>query len=208
MRKFIEYLQEAKKEGHGLYVFDIDDTLFHTTAKIKVKKGDKEVASLSNSEYNTHKLPAGHHYDYSEFRSADKFDTESKPIRKMLSKLKAIHKNVQASAGSKVVLNTARADFDNRETFLNAFRKQSVDIDDIHVHRAGNRSGSGTVAQNKADEIRGHLDSGKYEHATVYDDSRDNLRSFLNLKTDYPKIKFKAYHVKPDGSTARHTEED
>ena len=69
MQRFLDYITEA--EGNGLHVFDVDDTLFHTTAKVKVMRGNKHVASLSNSEYNTHTLPKGHHYDYTEFRDAD-----------------------------------------------------------------------------------------------------------------------------------------
>ncbi len=74
MKKFLDFLKEEISHDKGLHVFDVDDTLFHTTAKIRVMKGKKQVAALSNSEYNTHTLPKGHTYDYSEFRSAEKFD--------------------------------------------------------------------------------------------------------------------------------------
>lgn len=211
MKKFLQYLSEQKSQkrgGHGLHVFDIDDTLFNTSAKIKVKRGDKEVASLSNAEYNTHELPPGHHYDYSEFRSADKFEKESKPIRRMLGKLKAIHNQIKKTKGSRVILNTARADFDDREKFLDTFRKHGIDIDNIHVHRAGNRPGEGSVAKKKADEIRPHLDTGKYSRVHVYDDSRENLRHIHKLKKDYPHIEFHTHHVSHDGSTTKFKEGD
>ena len=205
MKTFSEYLLETK-EGHGLHVFDVDDTLFHTTAKVKVMRGKKEVGSLSNSEYNTHELPQGHHYDYSEFRDADKFDKESKPMSRMLGKMKAIHNNAKKS-GSKVIIATARADFDNKDKFLGAFRKHGVDIDDIHVHRAGNDKGEGTVAEKKARIISNQIKNGSYKRATLYDDSKENLKHFLALKNDHPDVHFKAYHVKPDGSIARHKED-
>lgn len=202
MQRFLDFITEAA--GHGLHVFDVDDTLFHTTAKIRVMRGDKQVASLSNSEYNTHKLPPGHHYDYSEFRSAEKFDSESKPNQRMLSKMKSLHDKTKASGG-KVIINTARADFDDKDKFLGTFKKHGVDIDNIHVHRAGNDKGEGTVAEKKANIIRKHLESGKYGNASLYDDSEQNLNHFLNLKKDFPHIKFNAHHVKPDGKSKRYT---
>lgn len=203
MKRFLDYIQEAT--GHGLHVFDVDDTLFHTTAKVKVMHGDRHVASLSNSEYNTHTLPKGHHYDYTEFRDADKFDKESKPMDRMLNKMKAIHSNAKKK-GSKVIIATARADFDNKDKFLGAFRKHGVDIDNIHVHRAGNDKGEGTVGEKKARIISNQLKAGNYKRATLYDDSKENLKHFLALKKDHPDVQFKAYHVKPDGSITRHHE--
>jgi hypothetical protein len=206
MKTFSQYLSEAAKEGHGLHVFDVDDTLFHTTARVKVMHGKKEVGSLSNSEYNTHKLPKDHHYDYSEFRSAEKFDKESKPMTRMLSKMRAIHSNAKKT-GSKVVIATARADFDDKEKFLNAFRKHGVDMDNIQVHRAGNDKSEGTIAEKKARIISRELKAGGHKRASLYDDSKDNLKHFLALKKDHPDVELKAFHVQPNGSVVRHTEE-
>jgi hypothetical protein len=204
MKKFLDYLQEEVSKTHGLHVFDVDDTLFHTTAKIRVMKGKKQVASLSNSEYNTHKLPPGHHYDFSEFRSAEKFDTESKPNQRMIQKMKQLHDKTK-KGGGKVIINTARADFDNKDRFLDAFRKHKVDIDNIHVHRAGNLKTSGTVADKKASIIRNQIQKGNYKHVSLYDDSEQNLKSFLGLKKEFPHINFNAHHVKPDGKSKRYT---
>jgi len=200
MLNFLEFLAEK----NGLHVFDVDDTLFHTTAKVKVMHGDKQVASLSNSDYNTHVLPKDHHYDYSEFRNAEKFDKESKPNRKMLAKMKAIHNNAKSKAGSKVIIATARADFDNKDRFLNAFRRHGVDIDNIHVHRAGNVQGPGSVAQKKASIISQQIEKGKHKSASLYDDSEENLKHFLALKDKHPNVKLHAFHVKPDGSSSRY----
>lgn len=201
MQRFKEFLSE-----NSLHVFDIDDTLFHTTAKVRVMKGKKQVASLSNSEYNTHQLPKGHSYDYSEFRSAHKFDTESKPVHRMMDKLKGVHAAVKAKGKGKVILNTARQDFDDRERFLGTFRKHGVEIDDIHVHRAGNLAQAHglTVSAAKNEVIRRQLNTGGHTHVSLYDDSKENLQHFLELKKEFPHVKFKAYHVQPDGSIKHH----
>lgn len=204
MQKFNEFISEAKRTGSGLHVFDIDDTLFHTSAKVRVMHGDKHVHTLSSSDYNTYKLQPGHHYDYSEFRSSNKFSNESEPMHRMLAKMRAIHRNVKKSPGSKVIINTARADFDNKDQFLNAFRKHGVDIDNIHVHRAGNLKIPGTIGERKAAIIHSHLMTGGYKRASLYDDSVENLQHFLMLKRKHPDVQFKAYHVKPNGSVSRH----
>jgi hypothetical protein len=201
MKRLKEFLTE-----NGLHVFDIDDTLFHTTAKVHVKKGNKTVAKLSSSEFNTHKLPAGHHYDYSEFHSADKFDAESKPISRMMGKLKSIHAAVKKTGTGKVIMNTARQDFDDKHKFLDTFRKHGVDIDDIHVHRAGNIATKEKmpIGQAKNEVIRKHLRTGNYRHVSLYDDSKENLDHFNELSKEHPDVKFRAYHVQPDGKVNKH----
>ena len=204
MLDFYTFIQEQVNLGSGLHVFDVDDTLFHTTAKVRVMKDNDVVQSLSNAEYNTHKLPEGHHYDFSEFRSAEKFDTESVPNKRMLNRMRTLHDRTK-EFGGKVIINTARADFDDKDRFLDAFRKQDVDIDNIHVYRAGNIKSNDTVAQKKTSIIRDQLLNGDYSHVTLHDDSKENLDHFLALKNEFPNVEFVAHHVKPNGSAKKYT---
>ena len=48
----------------------------------------------------------------------------------MINKVKAILKNA-TRAGSKVIIVTARPNFDNKNYFLDTFRQQGIDIDKI-----------------------------------------------------------------------------
>jgi hypothetical protein len=198
MKRFKEFIAES-----SLHVFDIDDTLFHTTAKVHVKKDGKTVQKLSSAEYNSHSLPPGHEYDYHEFHSAHKFNTESKPVHRMMDKMKGIHASVKAKGTGKVIMNTARQDFDDKHKFLDTFRQHGVDIDDIHVHRAGNIKGM-SVGQAKNEVIRKHLNTGNYKSVSLYDDSIENLNHFKELSKEHPDVKFKAYHVQPDGRIKHH----
>jgi hypothetical protein len=199
-----DYINES-----NLHMFDVDDTLFHTTAKIHVKnsKTGETVKTLSNSEFNTHTLPPNHHYDFQEFRNADKFHKESKPISKMIDKIKKVHKKVRGKEGSKVILNTARADFDNKEKFLDKFRQHGIDIDKIHVERAGNIPGDEHPAEKKAQVVRNHLARHDYKNVTLYDDNKSNLNRLLKMKREFPLVKFHAYHVQPNGSVKKHNDE-
>ena len=154
MIRFKEFLEEAKQGT--LHVVDIDDTLFHTTARIKVRNAKgKIVKYLTSSELNNHKLKQGQKYDFKEFRSAKKFHDESKPIHPMINKMNKIQKNVAKHPNSKVIINTARSDFDDKNKFLDTFRKHNVDIDKIHVHRVGNMP-DGDRSEEHTSELQSH----------------------------------------------------
>lgn len=187
-------LTEDAAGSLGLTIFDIDDTLFRTTAQIKVVKDGEVVRSLNNQEFNTYQLQSGESFDFGEFQNAEKFNRESIPIEPMIAKLKAILRN---AGDSKVIMLTARSDFDNKELFLDTFRKYGIDMNQVHVHRAGNLSGS--PSQNKAVWIRRYLDTGKYGRVRLYDDAVSNIRMFIKLSKEYPNIKFFPYFVTHEG---------
>ena len=201
MRGFIEYtrIDEADKLG-SLTIFDIDDTLFHTTAEVIVKKDGKVSKRLSNQEYNRYTLRNGEEFDFSEFRSAKKFFEESRPIRKMMAKASAIIKNSTKNPLSKVIAVTARADFDDKEKFLSTFRKHGIDIDKVRVERAGNMPGGYDVVVKKVIIIRSYLKTGKYTTARLFDDALMNVRGFLDLQDEFPDVKFEGYFVNQDGT--------
>ena len=206
MISFRQFIEEAKKGS--LHVVDIDDTLFHTTAKVRVRNAaGKIVRYLSNSEFNNYKLKPGQKFDFKEFRSAKKFHDESKPIHPMIDKMNKIQANVKKHPNSRVIINTARDDFDDKNKFLDTFRKQGVDIDNIHVHRAGKIPGDELPADKKVKIIKQYIDKHNHKKVIMYDDSKTNLRALLNMKKEYPDVHFIAFHVKPDGSMTKFTEE-
>ena len=199
MKTFSQFLAEANA-GAGLTIFDIDDTLMHTTAKIAVMKDGKVVRELSNQEYNTYKLQPGESFDFGQFKDSAKFYDESQPISRMIAKANAIVRNSKNTDGSRVIIVTARDDFDDKEKFLATFRKHGMMIDDVYVERAGKiRTGAGP-AQKKAIIISKYLETGKYSRVRLFDDSRENLSVFLKLQTQFPDVQFQAYFANPDGS--------
>src|SRR6056300_1036968 len=177
MKPFKSYIVEAT--GKGLTIFDVDETLFHTKAKVDIVKDGKVILQLDNQEYNTYKLKSDEEYDYYQFKNAELFQKTSTPIAKMIGKMKAILKNATA-AGSKVIVVTARKDFDNKEVFLNTFKAHGIDIDKSYVERSGNLN-LGSAAKNKRFVFHKYLRSGQYSRIRLFDDSRDNLNSFKAL---------------------------
>ena len=202
MLTFLQYLAEEQAGGGSLHVFDIDETLFHTDARVHVKdKNGKIVQSLSNQEYNTHKLPPDHHYDYSEFKEADRFERTSHPIHRMIAKVRSIQRQIADDPRHKIIFATARQDFDDKDKFLQFFRNHKIDIDKIHVHRVGNDPGPESPAEKKVKVVRNYINNEGYKKVRMYDDSTANLRAFNNMKKEYPGVKFTSHHVQPSGST-------
>ena len=72
-----------------LYIFDLDDTLFKTTAKVIVRKKNNIIRKLSNAEYSTYQLQDHEYYDFSEFKDANLFNETATPIHETHKILKA-----------------------------------------------------------------------------------------------------------------------
>ena len=198
---FKSFIVEAKP-GIGLTVFDIDDTLFHTFATVKIVKDNKIIKSLTNQEYNVYKLKAGEIFDFGEFASADTFRKTSKPITRMLNKAKAIIKNAEA-AGSKVIIMTARANFDDKKTFLQTFKDHGLNINNVYIERAGNLGAKNSSAKNKRFLFHKYLRGGKFARVRFFDDAISNIIMFKSLEKQYPRTSFEAYHVQSDGSVKK-----
>jgi len=208
MQLFEEYIYETKsKDLGGLTIFDIDDTLFHTTAKIAVIKDGKQVRELTNQEFNTYKLKQGETFDFKQFRSAAKFRAESKPIGRMLSKAKIILKNAQSNPKSRVIILTARDDFDDKKTFLATFSDHGLDIDKIRVERAGKMGTKYSPAIQKSIIIYNYLKTGQFGRVRLFDYSMANLKEFLKLKRHFPEVTFEAYFAMPNGTVKTIKEE-
>lgn len=196
-KQLIQYIVEAA-EGKGLTIFDIDETLFRTTAKIQVKRDGKVVGTLNNVEYNNYTLKPGEEFDYGQFKSAKVFAKTSTPIAKMINKAKLIIKNA-VKAGSKVIVVTARGDMDDKKLFVDTFKAQGLDMKNVYIERAGN-IGLDNAAKNKEVVFKKYLDTGDYKRIRLFDDAVDNLYALLSLRDQYPDVEFEAYRVKRDGS--------
>jgi len=199
MVKFKQFLEE--QSGKGLTIFDIDETMFKTSAKVEVKKNGKTIKKLDNQQFNNYKLKTGEKFDFGQFTNAEIFNKTSTPIARMINKVKIILKNATRK-GSRVIIVTARPNFDNKKLFLDTFRKQGIDIDKIYVERAGNLGG-GPASENKKVIFRKYLDQKIYKRIRLFDDARSNLKAFLSLQKDYPDVSFEAFLAKPNGSVSR-----
>ena len=200
MKKFNEFL--AEKAGKGLTIFDIDDTMFISKAKVRVKNTNTgKVKELTPQEYNDYKLGNNEVWDYGEFKSSKIFYKTATPIARMIEKAKAIIKNATAR-GSKVIIVTARSDMDNKDLFIKTFEAHGIPMKKVYVERAGNVGGKNSAA-NKTVVFKKYLDTGKYARVRLFDDHMDNLKALLELKREYPQVEFFAYLADLKGSVKR-----
>lgn len=201
MLRFNQFIVEEKSSQNTKHYFDIDETLFaHDHSKLRVHVRDqsgKRVRTLTNQEFNSHQLPKGHSYDFSEFKSSDVFGRSAAPIRGMIAKMKAMKKN-----GANVEMLTARGDLDDKEKFAGHMSKYGIDItpgSGIHVRRAGNMAGK--PAETKAAHIASAIQNEGLSEVHLYDDSIDNIKGMLKLQKQFPDVTFHGHHVRHNPET-------
>jgi len=199
MKKFNEFL--AEKAGKGLTIFDIDDTMFVSKARVIVKnKNTGQSKPLTPMEFNSYKLRKNEEYDFGEFRSAKIFYQTATPIARMVQKAKAIISNA-TKKGSKVIVVTARSDMDDKNLFIKTFEAHGIPMKNVYVERAGNMSGSS--AENKKVIFRKYLKTGEYARIRLFDDHKENLTALLDLKKEFPTVEMFAYLADLKGSVKR-----
>jgi hypothetical protein len=185
--------------GAALTIWDIDDTLFRTTAKVMVRTDLGPPREISSSEFNTYRLGPNEEFDFSQFDDARLFYTTSKPIENIWKTAQETLEHIGKRPGSRMVVITARRDLDDKDLFLDTFRKHGMDMGKVHVYRSGNLR-HGSSAANKKVVIRGLLNLGDYTETRMFDDHFPNLEAFLSLKEEFPGVIFKAFPVSHNGS--------
>ena len=199
MYRFSEFLTEGNK---GLTIFDIDDTMFISKARVLVKnKNNTKEKPLTPQEFNSYKLAKDEYFDFGEFRSSKIFYQTATPIARMVAKAKAIIKNATAK-GSKVIVVTARSDMDDKDLFLKTFEAHGIPMKNVYVERAGNMGGKNSAA-NKSIIFRKYLKTDEYARVRLFDDHKENLDALLDLKREFPNIEMFAYLANKNGNVKR-----
>jgi hypothetical protein len=197
--KLKTYLNQTKKNINTLNVFDIDDTLGKTSARVTVMKNGKAVNVLDPGEFNSYKLAPGESFDFAEFRSGKIFRDTFKPISNVLDRAKDIV--MSQSENSHSIILTARADFNDHKEFLQAFRDHGFPIDHVYVERSGNLSklkASSPAHINKGVVLKRYMKTGKFDRVRMWDDHEANLDMLLKLGKQFTNIEVIGYLVKGD----------
>jgi len=197
MLNFNQYITESK----GLTIFDIDDTMFKSKARVIVKSKSGKRKALSPQDFNSYKLGKDEEFDFGEFKSSQIFYQTATPIANMVAKAKAIIKNA-TKAGSKVIIVTARSDMDDKDLFLKTFEAHGIPMKNVYVERAGNMSGKNSAAA-KQIIFKKYLDTGEYSRIRLFDDHKENLDALLDLQRQFPDVDMFAYLANDKGSVKR-----
>ena len=194
----------AQELGSGkLVIFDIDDTLVNTDTRVNVVRDGQVIKQLNSHDFTHYKLAPGESFDFGAFKDAREFFTKAKPIPGMIRQLKQ-----DIATGNRVIMLTARSDFNDRDVFLDTFRRFGIDMDQVHVYRAGNMAIKAATEEKKKIILRHLLGKEHFDKLIMYDDSVPNLNAFLSLKQDYPYSRFYAWHVDPNGQAAEYHRTD
>ena len=165
----------AGTKSEKLLIFDVDDTLIHTSAKIWVMKDDEHIKTLTNAEYNDYKKKPGEWFDYREFNDPKILSRET--FTRYWSTLKREYRK-----GTHISIITARNDARMIRRF---FLKNGIDIKDELVFAVGDpRLGlAGSVQEKKATIIRELVVLG-YHTLVFFDDNEGNLEAAKALEKE------------------------
>jgi len=202
LEEYIEEKARGTRKKTTVHAYDVDETLFGHGKKgkpnVQVHVNDasgKRVKSLSNQEFNTHKLDKGHSYDFSEFQSAKKFSQTASPNKKVIKDIKR-----KQARGQNVHLITARSKFDKPSEFQGHLKKHGINVDKSNIHYTGGMKG-GDVGQKKVKVANAVAKKSGAKSVHMYDDAAKVHKAFEAEKKEKPKSKkIKTHMVAPDKS--------
>lgn len=162
--------------SNRIMLFDLDDTLIHTTAEILLFKDGKFIRKISNTEFNDYVLKSGESFDFAEFD--DPKILASSKFTKYWNTLKREYRK-----GTHIGILTARSDCDMIKNFLldNGIRIKDELVMAINDPKLGL---SGTIQQKKAEAIKILANAG-YNTFIFFDDNEGNLQSAKKLEKEY-----------------------
>ena len=162
--------------SNRIMLFDLDDTLIHTTAEILLFKDGKFIRKISNTEFNDYVLKPGESFDFAEFD--DPKILASSKFTKYWNTLKREYRK-----GTHIGILTARSNCDMIKNFLlnNGIRIKDELVMAINDPKLGL---SGTIQQKKAEAIKILANAG-YNSFIFFDDNEGNLQSAKKLEKEY-----------------------
>ena len=191
MRSLSSYIYDNVKPftaggttSNKLLIFDVDDTLIHTTANIWIMKNGRHINTISNAEFNHYNLKPGEVFDFREFDDPKILSRES--FTKYWDTLKREYKK-----GTHICILTARCDTEMIRKF---FLRNGIDIKPDLIFATGDPllGVRGTVQEKKAAVI-GHLTRLGYSNIIFFDDDEGNLQAAKNICN---KLNVKIHTVK------------
>lgn len=166
-----------------ILLFDVDDTLLKSNAKISVIKDGETIKKLTPAEFNFYKLKPGEDFNFKEFRSYEALlESTFLPFWKTLKR--------EYNKGTHIGILTAR---ENGDMFKKFFLTHGIDIKDELIFTTGDSDYSGSVEQRKTQAIERLINVG-YKTFVFFDDSEANLKKVKEMekKHDIKVITVKA----------------
>jgi hypothetical protein len=175
VKRYNEFIKE-RWSGDSITVFDIDDTLIFTSAKIKVHDPETgKYYELTPKEFNDYKKEPSHKLDFSDFKSLDILKA-GKIIDWVMKILKDTIKNERA-----VGIITAR---DDKQLVIDFLKHNGVDVNPNFIFAINDPESefkTGTIADKKQQAFKKFIEMG-FKNFKFYDDDEENLRLAKELE--------------------------
>ena len=187
LKNYQDYLNEVNRAGkpyHGskILVFDLDDTLVISAAKIKVcNKKTGECYSLTPEEFNSYEKGDDEELDFDEFKSLEIMKA-GKLIDYYLKIFKEAYKSKLA-----VGIVTARDDRTMIWKWLREHVGYRIDEDLIFAVNDPVHKFKGSISDRKKEAFVSLIELG-YTDFQFYDDDDANLRLVKSLESEYEGI--------------------
>jgi hypothetical protein len=179
LRRYVkEVILEALESQQKLRVFDFDDTLVRTAARIGVTSRDGEERWLTPGEYAVYEKQPGDQFDYSEFRKV----IDPQKIKWTFDILNRVYSKYGPDG---FVILTARAEGKPVEKFL-----EETGVTGVEVIALGNSD-----PRAKADWISDRIETEELKYVEFFDDSAKNVAAVKELQIRHPDVKIIARHV-------------
>lgn len=193
LKTYQQFLNEAIKlrpgkpyHGRKIAVFDLDDTIVVSKAKIKVfDLNTGESFELTPEEFNEYEKAPSHQLDFSQFKSMEIMKA-GKLIDYYLKILKDAYRSRVA-----VGIVTAR---DDREMIFRWLREHiglRIDKDLVFAVNDPVHGYRGNIADKKKQAFEEIIDMG-YRDIQFYDDDQANIRLVKSLEQEHPGVEIMA----------------
>lgn len=178
----------AFSKDNSIIIFDLDDTLVVTNAKILVKDAlTGETFDLTPQEFNEYEKEPHHEVDYNQFNDANILKA-GRLVDWVLSILRSAYES-----GTAVGIITAR---NNKELVREFLLSHGIDIHPKLVYAISDPEFNfeGTIAEKKREAFRKLIAKG-FKHFTFYDDDRKNLELAKSLEDEFSEITMKTRKI-------------
>lgn len=176
-------LYEAKPYKMGkILVFDLDDTIVVTPARIQVKnKMTGETFSITPEEFNTFQKKPNQILSFEEFKSLE--------IMKAGKLINYYFKILQEAYRRKIAIGIVTARDNQRMIYkwLKNYLKTPIDSDLIFAVNDPMHRFKGDIAEKKKEAFREIINQG-FNDLQFYDDDDNNLRLVKELEKEYDGI--------------------
>ena len=183
-------IKEAKFSKDKIFIFDLDDTIVITDAKIQVcDKGSKKCFSLTPEEFNSYQHDPKHILNFDDFKSLEIMKA-GKLITKYLNILEREYKK-----GNAIGVITARDDQEMIYTWLKEHVGFHVKKSFIWAINDPILGLTGTIAQKKEQAFKWFIEEG-YTDLTFFDDDKANVKIIKSISKDYTDLRIKTHLAK------------